>query len=72
MKVEKCNQVVSKKITNVLVYLIDEECGCNAKFEIEYTLHNGILVNKKVCKRHFKSNTSWLDRIKVKYTTKYL
>jgi len=70
MSEAKCNQMVSKKITNIFVYSIDEECGCNAKHEIEYTLPNGNLFNKTVCKRHLKSNIAWLDRIKVKYITK--
>ena len=60
-----CCEIATKKIKELRIY-VDEECGNNAKKEIEYTL-NGKLVRKKLCMKHYKSVTAWLDRIKVPY-----
>ena len=58
-----CWEIATKK--RGFIY-VDEECGNKAKIEIEYTL-NGKLVRKKLCMKHYKSVTAWLDRIKVSY-----
>lgn len=58
-----CCEIVSKK--RGFIY-VDEECGNRAKIEIEYTLNNKH-TQKKLCMKHFKSVTAWLDRIKVSY-----
>lgn len=62
-----CSQIATKlkKVGSTGIYS-DEECGNKAKIEIEYTLNNK-LVNKKLCMKHYKSVTKWLDRIKVSY-----
>ena len=60
---KKCNQVATKKRT--FIY-IDEECGCNASVKIEYIL-NDKKVEKTLCKRHFKSNATWLNKIGVPF-----
>lgn len=65
-----CNETTTKKIKELRIYA-NEECGNKAKFEIEYTL-NGKLTRKKLCKRHYTSVTSWLERIKVSFITKAL
>jgi hypothetical protein len=58
-----CCEVASKK--RGFIY-VDEECGNRAKIEIEYTLNNKY-TKKKLCLKHFKSVTAWLDRIGVSY-----
>jgi hypothetical protein len=59
----KCNQISTKK--RKFIYT-DEECGCNASVNIEYILNNR-KVQKNLCKRHFKSNVSWLEKIQVPF-----
>lgn len=51
-KMEKCNQLATKK--KKFIY-IDEECNCKAIVKIEYLLNNKN-VEKKLCKRHLKTN----------------
>jgi len=62
-----CNQMAQKK--NKFIYY-DEECGNQAKAEIEYTL-NDKLIRKNLCLRHVKSITSRLDIMKVTYSLIY-
>lgn len=62
----KCNQQTEKKKHSIY---ITEECGCNASVKIEYVL-NGKKVEKTLCKRHYKSNESWLNKIQVSFLKK--
>ena len=65
---EKCNQMTQKK--NKLFYITDE-CGCKASVKIEYVL-NGKKTEKILCKRHFKSNANWLNKIQTPFLKKDL
>jgi hypothetical protein len=58
-----CCEIASKK--RGFIY-VDEECGNRAKMEIEYMLNNKH-TKKKLCMKHYKSVTAWLDRIGVSY-----
>ncbi len=61
-----CSEICEKKGIRAYKYY-DEECGCKAYHHITYTLSNNKSYDKLLCNRHFKSVTSWLDRIKIQY-----
>lgn len=60
---ESCVELTEKKKR---FYYITDKCGCKSKYGIQYEL-NGKIVKKTLCGRHFKSVTSWLEKINVKY-----
>lgn len=62
-----CCEIARKK--RGFIY-VNEECGNKANYTITYML-NGKLTIKTLCKRHLKSVTAWLERIKITYNYHY-